>query len=204
MGVEDVAPAGGGGEDGEVIGHAVFFVEGLFCLGIGRELCGEKDAVSAHFDDALNKCACRLGNGCKGLFYAFSVAFLDVLHHVRAKLGCCGERAEDGEYDGDFSCVLSRRRRRYFCSRARAPSLTETDVTFSQSSGVLTGVSTILATPPFFYFGVVDFDAEVLDAVHAIVHGFQDVHVVSLVEIIGMFCIGHRIEIDAGQVRPEE
>ena len=45
--------------------------------------------------------------------------------------------------------------------------------------------------------------AVVLDAVHAIVHGFQDVHVVSLVEIIGMFCIGHRIEIDAGQVRPE-
>ncbi len=33
--------------------------------------------------------------------------------------------------------------------------------------------------------------------------GLQDVHVVSLVEIIGMFCIGHRIEIDAGQVRLE-
>ena len=131
------------------------------------------------------------------------MAFLDVLHHVRAKLGCCGERAEDGEYDGDFSLCLIKEETQVFLLAGQGAFIDGDRCDFFPVFRSLDGCVDDLGYAAFFYFGVVDFDAVVLDAVHAIVHGFQDVHVVSLVEIIGMFCIGHRIEIDAGQVRPE-
>ena len=50
---------------------------------------------------------------------------------------------------------------------------------------------------------IIDCHAEVFDAVHTVIHRLQDIDVIGLIELIGVFRIRHRIKIDRRQMRPQ-
>ena len=103
VGMQHIAPALRSGKDGDIIGHAVLFVEILFHQIVGGELRRKENAVRAQLDDALHEGTGGLCDGSECCLHLFSMAGSDVLHQLRAQFVCRSQRTEDGENDRHFA-----------------------------------------------------------------------------------------------------
>ena len=131
------------------------------------------------------------------------MALPDMVHHGRTEFIGRGEGAEHRKYDGHFSLCLIQEKLQILLLPGQGPFIHGYRL---EPEPVLRFLHRRLCNPghaAFGYIAEISFGSEILDAVHAIIHGFQNIHIIFFIEIVGMLCIAHRIQVYHRQMGPQ-